>query len=123
MTGEALIVDDDPVSRAVLAHLVAKNGYDVHEADGPEHARELLDDDAFDVVFSDYRMPDEDGLTLFRSLSGRVPKPRFVLVSGVVDLPSADPAELGVDAVLPKPVMTKAVAECLEALGLPHATP
>ncbi|MDZ8171549.1 response regulator [Microbacterium xanthum] len=123
MTGDALVVDDDPVSRAVLAHLVTKTGYEVYEADGPDHARELLQDTTFDVVFSDYRMPDEDGLSLFRSLTHLEPRPRFVLVSGVVELPSPDLTELGVDAVLPKPVMTRAVVECMETLGLPRARP
>ncbi|MEJ1154494.1 MULTISPECIES: response regulator [Microbacterium] len=119
MITNALVVDDDPVSRAVLSHLLSRHGYDVHEADAPESARAHVAETEFEVVFSDFHMPGESGLDLFRSLHQLGDRAKFVLVSGVVELPSANLAELGVDAVLPKPVMTRAVAECLDRLGLP----
>lgn len=114
----ALVVDDDPVSRAVLAHVLTKRGLTVDEAEDTSEARSMMTLETYDVVFSDYHMPREDGISFIASLTSSTSRPRCVLVSGVLDVPRPDPANDGIDAVLAKPVTTAGVAACLRALGM-----
>jgi signal transduction histidine kinase/CheY-like chemotaxis protein len=62
-----LIVDDEPLNRAVLRELLAMVGFDSVEASSPDEALSLLHDH-FDAVISDIRMPGYDGHTFCRKL-------------------------------------------------------
>jgi len=68
-----LIVDDDPVSRAVLGRIIeAAPEHQVTEAVDGEAAWTLLDDPArsFDVVFLDLGLPEADGFEVFKRIRG-----------------------------------------------------
>ncbi len=114
----ALVVDDDTVSRLVLAHMLRGLGLTVVEADDLAPAVALVAEQHFSVVFSDYSMPGGTGLQLFQQLRSIPHRPHFVLVTGIVDKAdhgSADPD--GVDAYLAKPVSTRALRTCLSSLA------
>ncbi|HLT91433.1 MAG TPA: response regulator [Woeseiaceae bacterium] len=70
MPGQAqiLVVDDDAVTRSLLAGYLEKEGYAVSEAGSVEQAREVLAGGNVDVVLLDIRLPGADGLTLTREL-------------------------------------------------------
>ncbi|MEZ5893535.1 MAG: ATP-binding protein [Parvularculaceae bacterium] len=65
--GRVLVVEDeDPVRNFVVATL-ADCGYEVEQAEGGEHALEILEEDsAFDLVISDVMMPDLDGPSMVK---------------------------------------------------------
>jgi two-component system response regulator PilR (NtrC family) len=62
-----LVVDDEASARATLALLLRKRGHHVTEADGATAAVKLLAEETFDLVISDLRMPDGDGLDVLRA--------------------------------------------------------
>jgi DNA-binding NtrC family response regulator len=65
MAATILIVDDDPVSRRLLEHMVGRLGYQVLTLDGGDAAASLLtgaDGAQIDAVVLDLVMPDLDGL-------------------------------------------------------------
>jgi two-component system chemotaxis response regulator CheY len=115
--GPILVVDDDTVSRLVLAHMLRRLGFTVVEAEdlGPAMALVLAGD--FAVVFSDYSMPGGTGLELLAGLLPMPGRPRFVLVTGIVDRADRDADEAAaVDAFLVKPVSTRALRACLRTV-------
>lgn len=57
-----LIVDDEPNLRRVLSSDLRMDGHSVEEADGVTTALLLLRDYDYDVVITDQKMPDGDGL-------------------------------------------------------------
>ncbi len=63
-----LVVDDDAVTRSLLAGYLAKEGHAVSEAGSVEDAREKLAGRDVDLVLLDIRLPGADGLTLTREL-------------------------------------------------------
>jgi DNA-binding NtrC family response regulator len=60
--GRILIVDDEPHTRRVLALNLQQDGYEVSECAGVQAARKVLAANDFDVVLTDQKMPDGDGL-------------------------------------------------------------
>ncbi len=111
----ALVVDDDTVSRLVLAHMLRRAGWEVDEADDVDPARTLLAEQRYTAVFSDFSMPGGTGMDLLAALPA--PRPLFVLITGVVQHtgPAADPGHR-VDAQLTKPISTRALQQCLAGL-------
>src|SRR5262245_34053664 len=64
MSERVLIVDDDPVARRLLDHMVRKFGYEPVIAEGGDAAAQWLTspDSQIDAVVLDLVMPDLDGL-------------------------------------------------------------
>jgi CheY-like chemotaxis protein len=77
-----LVVDDDTVSRLVLAHMLRRLGYAVVEADDLQPALELAGAGDFQLIVSDYAMPGGTGLQLLADLPPDK-RPAFVLVTGI----------------------------------------
>lgn len=63
-----LVVDDDDRIRALLKDFLEQNNFRVTTASSAKEARGHLQDFVFDVVVLDIMMPEEDGLSLTRSI-------------------------------------------------------
>jgi two-component system response regulator AtoC len=68
LTGRILIVDDDPHFLRVLARILSGENFLVTPAGGACDALELLKSTQFDLIISDLRMPDCDGVGLLEAL-------------------------------------------------------
>lgn len=98
-----LVVDDEPELRRLLRRRLARTGHQVVEAANGRAALELVRRQAFDLVISDVRMPELDGLSLLEVLRRHHPEVAVVLVSGNPDLDRASAAYGALDYLL-KPV-------------------
>lgn len=76
-----LVVDDDMESCQVVAEALRTDGYEVATAQGGRAALALAREQVFDVVVSDIRMPDLDGLTLLRGLREATPDVSVILMT------------------------------------------
>ncbi|HET6655171.1 MAG TPA: response regulator [Gammaproteobacteria bacterium] len=63
-----LVVEDDPVTRALLTGYFGNEGYRVTETDNGDDVLDRLSADPADLVLLDIRLPGTDGLTLARTL-------------------------------------------------------
>ena len=83
------VVDDDRSVRFVLATALREAGYRV---DGFENARDALDAladrGAPDLLFTDVRMPGDDGLVLLDKLKAQAPKLPVIVMSAYTDVAS-----------------------------------
>jgi two-component system, NtrC family, response regulator AtoC len=66
-----LVVDDEESMREVLSVLLGKAGYRVQTAASGREALRLLEQEPFDLLISDIRMPDLDGLELLAQAKAR----------------------------------------------------
>ncbi|MEM9159706.1 MAG: response regulator [Verrucomicrobiota bacterium] len=83
---KVLIVEDSKIEAKFTVNLLKKNGYAVvHErVETEEDMRRAMDEHAWDIIISDYQMPDFDGmraLKLFLEYEVDIP---FILVSGKI---------------------------------------
>ncbi|MFN8012632.1 MAG: response regulator [Holophagaceae bacterium] len=56
-----LVVDDDGATRELMKAILGKDGFEVVEAGGAHHAREILARGPVDLIFLDEAMPGESG--------------------------------------------------------------
>ncbi len=72
MVGEAmasiLIVDDDPYFLRVLGRILSGENFLVKTAEGASQAAQILREGSFDLVISDLRLPDGDGLSILQEI-------------------------------------------------------
>ena len=77
-----LLVDDDPATRILLTRILEQPDYVFTEADHGIQALELLEKSCFDLVITDLRMPDLDGIAFAVRARARWPHIPIVLMSG-----------------------------------------
>jgi two-component system response regulator HydG len=82
-----MIVDDDAAIRESLAEALADDADEVQIAADGKQALELLSRAAPDVVLTDVRMPEVDGLALLRHIRRRTPQVDVVLMTAFDDMP------------------------------------
>ena len=111
-----LVVDDDMVSRLVLAQMLRRMGFDVLEADDVGPAIDMMAESELSAVFCDFSMPGGTGLDVLARLGRGPGHPAFVLVTGIVDAARVDGihVESVVDSYLTKPVSTRALRACVD---------
>ena len=66
--GRILVVDDDFLIRESLSELLRLEGYEVDIAPGGQEALAALGSRTYDLVFTDYRMPDMSGIEVLERL-------------------------------------------------------
>jgi putative two-component system response regulator len=81
-----LIVDDEPLLRELLVHLMSDVGFRCIEAGNGEEALAGLERHEVPLVLSDLRMPKLDGLGLLAETRRRWPDTAVVLITGVSDV-------------------------------------
>ncbi len=79
-----LIVDDEAGIRNGLAHLLRRNGYKVDTAANGRLALIKLQEQVFDLILCDLRMPELDGPGLYQELARHQPQPfqRMIFLTG-----------------------------------------
>jgi two-component system response regulator HydG len=87
-----LVVDDEPSARTTLALLLRKRGHLVVEADGVMAATKHLAAEAFDLVVTDLRMPDGNGLEVLRAAKAHSPATEVILLTAYAEWKSAKEA-------------------------------
>lgn len=99
------MVDDEPTIAQLIADVLTGEGYDVETAPNGLAALELIGRRPYDLILSDLRMPELDGLGLYRELERTRPDlaRRFVFITGT----SQHTDYQGLIADVAAPVLTK----------------
>ena len=77
-----LVVDDSATMRTIQHRCLSKLGFsDVTEAEDGRQALTLFQETAFDIVLTDWNMPNMDGLTLLKEIRTRNHKIPVVMIT------------------------------------------
>ncbi len=105
MSKSVLIVDDEQVLRESMASLLKDEGYESIQAPNGRVAYEILLDREVDVVLSDVRMPEMDGMDLLAHLKQLAPQTPVIMMTGYGTVENAvDAIRTGAWDYLLKPV-------------------
>ncbi|MGE5478402.1 MAG: response regulator transcription factor [Bacteroidales bacterium] len=115
MPKNVLIVDDSRFSRLSLRAVVADKfpDYYICEAANGAEALAIADEMMLDVVFLDYNMPGEDGLTVGRRIRERQPAARLAMVTANVQGVLADEVRAAGIEFIGKPIQAQVIADFL----------
>ena len=114
-----LLVDDDPGLLKLLGMRLVSEGYSVLTAESGPEALRMLGRDKVDLVVSDLRMDEMDGLQLFSEIQKVQPGMPVIILTAHGSIPDAVAAtQQGVFSFLTKPVdkdaLYKAIDDALE---------
>ena len=99
-----LIVDDDRSMREFLEILLTKEGYEVSLADCGEKGCEILEQQQFDLVITDIRMKDINGIEVLKKAKQISPDTMVVMISAFATADTAVEAmKEGAYDYIPKP--------------------
>jgi DNA-binding NtrC family response regulator len=112
-----LIVDDEVDICSMMAFMFETEGYQVAIAHNAREAFTLVQQQSFDVVVSDIRMPFGGGIKLLKDIKGMNPTvPRVILSTGFSDVPTEEALKLGAEKILSKPIRLKDLLEEVEMI-------
>lgn len=117
MQPSILVVDDEADLAATCARLLRRRGYDVVSAGTRRQALETLAGRHYDLVVTDLRLPDGDGLDVVRAARAlALPRP-VVVITGFGSAETRQQAlATGACAFLPKPFSLIEFADLVDRL-------
>jgi DNA-binding NtrC family response regulator len=93
MSEKILIVDDELDMLELLELIILdKTSYRVSTTNNPLEAIQLLDENAFDLVITDLRMPAMGGIELIREVRGKYPDLPVIVITAYGSSESAEEA-------------------------------
>jgi DNA-binding NtrC family response regulator len=76
-----LVIDDETSITGALQVILEEQGYEVHTAASMAEAKRLLGRRAFDLVFTDLRLPDTNGLEVLNHIKAENPDTEVILMT------------------------------------------
>jgi CheY-like chemotaxis protein len=129
---KVLVVDDDPAVRKSIDRVLSSKGYAVITAENGEEALRKLNEEKYDLVYTDIRMPGISGLEVAEQVKARKPWTPVVIITGYgTDAAQARAKAAGVSSFVHKPLSPEMIegsardalaAPAAQVLALPAAT-
>jgi DNA-binding NtrC family response regulator len=114
-TNQILIVDDNPHMSSLLSEILDFFDFRGVGAQDGEEALKILENERFDMVITDLRMPRMGGMDLLHTLKSKFPKLPVVVITGFgTDSSKEDAFAAKADGFLAKPFKVDQIKELLK---------
>lgn len=118
---EILVVEDEEDIRVLLANLLRSSGARVTTAADGAEAIQMAATGLYDLLVTDLRMPEMDGMELLRAIRRASPRTRVVLVTAYGGCEEfVEAMSLGADAFVHKPFTVDRILQVIRS-ALTHA--
>ena len=105
MSHKILVIDDDVSFCVMLKTFLEKKGFVVTNAFNSKDAEQAVDKENFDVVLTDVRLPDSDGIELLKYIKNKSAASQVILMTGYTEIKTAVNAmKLGAFDYVGKPI-------------------
>lgn len=84
-----LVIEDDISFCKLLEKFLVKNQYEVSIAFSASEARSAIKNESFDLILTDLRLPDSDGIVLMSEIKNSYPEIPVILMTGYSDVNTA----------------------------------
>jgi DNA-binding NtrC family response regulator len=123
---QILLLDDEPIVGKRLKPALAKLGFDVEVFENPKAALARLEEKEFDIVVTDIRMEDLDGIEVLERIGKKSKRTKVIMITGYAMMATAREAmEKGAFDFIAKPFepdeLRAVVLKAAAALGRPVA--
>ena len=110
-----LVVDDEPLVCEAIGMMLSFDGHEVVTAGSGKEALDLFDRDAFDLVTTDYTMPEMKGDELARALKVRLPGQPVIMITAHAEMFKNDVVAMsGVDQLVSKPFKLQELRDAIQ---------
>jgi CheY-like chemotaxis protein len=123
MPPTVLVVEDNRWGRKIISDTLRRDGYEVVEASDGAQAIELLEHRGFDLIVTDFVMPNLDGLKLVDHVHRIYPQTRIIFMSGYLAPESGKKILEGIAEFLQKPFDFDVLRSTARRLVPPDPTP
>ncbi len=122
-----LIIDDEKVIRSTLKEILEYENYEIFEAQDGEKGLEMIQNDEFDLVLCDIKMPKMDGIEVLTKVGELQKQPQFIMISAHGTIETAvEATKKGAFDFIPKPPdlnrLLLTVRNALDKKNLVHET-
>ncbi|SCY34007.1 sigma-54-dependent transcriptional regulator [Flavobacterium caeni] len=115
MSSKILVIDDDTSFCIMLKTFLQKKGYAVTNAFNAAEAEELIKTETFDVVLTDIRLPDSDGIEILKQIKQTHFQTQVILMTGYTDIKTAVHAmKIGAFDYVGKPINPDEILHTIE---------
>jgi DNA-binding NtrC family response regulator len=112
--GRILVVDDEPVVNESCRRVLHARGFDVETTESGQDGLSRAAAQDFDLIITDLKMPDLDGMELIRRIRRERPHTAIVVITGFGTVGSAvEAVRLGVSDYIEKPFTPKQLSEAV----------
>jgi len=121
---EILLLDDEPIVGKRLKPALAKIGCEVEVFQDPISALARIDEKNFDIVVTDIRMDEIDGMQVLERVLAKSPKTKVIMITGYAMIALAREAmDKGAFDFIAKPFkpddLRQVIAKAAAAIGSP----
>jgi DNA-binding NtrC family response regulator len=102
--GRILVIDDEDIVRLSCSRTLVPEGYELKMAKNGIEGIKMLEEESFDLVLTDLKMPNMDGIEVLGTIKEKWPKTDVVIVTGYQTVETAVKAiKLGAFDYIEKP--------------------
>ncbi len=102
---KVLIIDDDPTFCVMLKSFLIKKDFDAYEVHNAKQSIKAIQQQDFDIILTDFRLPDINGLDLLKSIKNIVPHTPVILMTSYANIRTAVNAiKMGAYEYVTKPI-------------------
>ncbi|GAB4373156.1 MAG: sigma-54 dependent transcriptional regulator [Calditrichia bacterium] len=110
-----LVIDDEENIREGIISLLESKGYRAKGASDGQIALELLQDEVFELIITDFKMQQMDGMHLLKNISKQFPTVKVIMITGYGSIEQAVEAmQLGAINYITKPVQPQKLLKIVE---------
>ena len=116
--GRILVIDDEDIVRTSCSRALVPAGYEVKAAKNGLEGLKMISDEKFDLVLTDLKMPDMDGIEVLKRIKEEWPEIEVIIITGYQTVDTAVKSiKLGAFDYIEKPftpdALVAAVAKAL----------
>jgi len=102
--GRILVIDDEDIVRLSCSRTLVPEGYELAMAKNGQEGLKILEEGSYDLVLTDLKMPNMDGIEVLAKIKERWPSTDVVIVTGYQTVETAVKAiKLGAFDYIEKP--------------------
>ncbi len=112
-----MAIDDENIVGKMLKAVFEQDGYVVETFLSAKPALERIKEEKFDVVITDLKMKDIDGMQVLETIKRESPETKVIMITAFASLDTSIQAfRKKVDDFFPKPVKISELKACVERL-------